>query len=112
MYAIYIIRNNTITIAGANTKRSLFLTMIQLGQLLMLELMVIFGGRISHSFSIFSLILAGLLWAEMFALKRNLNEYFMCKEGKSYGISIIGIGRIAVSVGQSILLILLAIFAW
>ena len=53
MYAIYIIRNNTITIAGANTKRSLFLTMIQLGQLLMLELMVIFGGRISHSFSIF-----------------------------------------------------------
>ncbi len=48
----------------------------------------------------------------MFALKQNLNEYFMCKEGKSYGISIIGIGRIAVSVGQSILLILLAIFAW
>ena len=44
MYAIYIIRNNTITIAGANTKRSLLLTMIQLGQLLMLELMVIFGG--------------------------------------------------------------------
>ena len=37
MYAIYIIRNNTITIAGANTKRSLLLTMIQLGQLLMLE---------------------------------------------------------------------------
>ena len=58
MYAIYIIRNNTITIAGANTKRSLLLTMIQLGQLLMLELMVIFGGRILHSFSIFSLILA------------------------------------------------------
>ena len=55
---IYIIRNNTITIAGANTKRSLLLTMIQLGQLLMLELMVIFGGRILHSFSIFSLILA------------------------------------------------------
>ena len=53
MYAIYIIRNNTITIAGANTKRSLLLTMIQLGQLLMLELMVIFGGRILHSFSIF-----------------------------------------------------------
>lgn len=25
MYAIYIIRNNTITIAGANVKRSLFL---------------------------------------------------------------------------------------
>ena len=46
MYAIYIIRNNTITIAGANTKKSLLLTMIQLGQLLMLELMVIFGGRI------------------------------------------------------------------
>ena len=44
MYAIYIIRNNTITIASANTKRSLLLTMIQLGQLLMLELMVIFGG--------------------------------------------------------------------
>jgi len=59
MYAIYIIRNNTITI-----------------------------------------------------LKQNLNEYFMCKKGKSYGISIIGIGRIAVSVGQSILLILLAIFGW
>ena len=58
MYAIYIIRNNTITIAGANTKRSLLLTMIQLGQLLMLELMVIFGGTILHSFSIFSLILA------------------------------------------------------
>ena len=44
MYAIYIIRNNTITIAGANTKRSLLLTMIQLGQLLMIELMVVFGG--------------------------------------------------------------------
>lgn len=44
MYTIYIIRNNTITIAGANTKRSLLLTMIQLGQLLTLELMVIFGG--------------------------------------------------------------------
>lgn len=48
----------------------------------------------------------------MFALKQNLNEYFMCKKGKSYGISIIGKGRIAVSVGQSILLILLAIFGW
>lgn len=36
----------------------------------------------------------------------------MCKKGKSYGISIIGKGRIAVSVGQSILLILLAIFGW
>ena len=58
MYAIYIIRNNTITIAGANTKKSIFLTMIQLGQLLMIELIVIFGGRILHSFSIFSLILA------------------------------------------------------
>lgn len=81
MYAIYIIRNNAITIAGANTKKSLLLTMIQLGQLLMLELMVIFGGRLLHSFSIFSLILAGLLWGEMFALKQNLNEYFMCKEG-------------------------------
>lgn len=32
--------------------------MIQLGQLLMIELIVIFGGRILHSFSIFSLILA------------------------------------------------------
>ena len=53
MYAIYIIRNNTITIAGANVKRSLVLTMIQLGQLLMIELMVIFGGTILHSFSIF-----------------------------------------------------------
>lgn len=112
MYAIYIIRNNTLTIAGANTKRSLLLTMIQLSQLLMLELMVIFGGRILHSFSIFSLILAVLLWGEMFALKQNLNKYFMCKEGKSYGISIIGKGRIAVSVGQSILLILLAICGW
>ena len=58
MYAIYIIRNNTLTIAGANTRKSLLLTMIQLSQLLMLELMVIFGGRILHSFSIFSLILA------------------------------------------------------
>lgn len=58
MYAIYIIRNNTLTIAGANTKKSLILTMIQLGQLLMIELIVIFGGRILHSFSIFSLILA------------------------------------------------------
>ena len=112
MYAIYIIRNNTITIAGANTKRSILLTMIQLGQLLMLELMVIFGGRILHSFSIFSLILAVLLWGEMFALKQNLNEYFMCKEGKRYGISIIGIGRIAVSVAQSILLIFLGISSW
>ena len=53
MYAIYIIRNNTITIAGANTKKSLLLTMIQLGQLLMIELMAIFGGSILHSFSIF-----------------------------------------------------------
>lgn len=77
MYAIYIIRNNTITIAGANVKRSLVLTMIQLGQLLMIELIVIFGGTILHSFSIFSLILAGLLWGEIFALKKNLNEYFM-----------------------------------
>ena len=112
MYAIYIIRNNTITIAGVNTKRSLLLTMIQLGQLLMIELMVVFGGRILHSFSIFSFILAVLLWVEMFALKKNLNEYFMCKEGKSYGSSIIGKGRIAVSVGQSILLILLGILSW
>ena len=111
MYAIYIIRNNTITIAGANTKRSLVLTMIQLCQLLMIELMVIFGGIILHSFSIFSL-LAGLLWGEMFALKQNLNEYFMCQEGKSYSISIIGKGRIAVSVGQSILLIFLGIWSW
>ncbi len=112
MYAIYIIRNNTITIAGANVKKSLVLMMIQLGQLLMIELMVIFGGTILHSFSIFSLILAGFLWGEMFALKQNLNEYFMCQEGKSYGISIIGTGRIAVSVGQSILLILLGIWSW
>ena len=112
MYAIYIIRNNTITIAGANVKRSLVLTMIQLGQLLMIELMVIFGGTILHSFSIFSLILAGLLWGEMFALKKNLNEYFMYQEGKIYGISIIGTGRIAVSVAQSILLIFLGISSW
>lgn len=112
MYAIYIIRNNTITIAGANVKRSLVLTMIQLGQLLMIELIVIFGGTILHSFSIFSLILAGLLWGEMFALKKNLNEYFMYQEGKSYGISIIGEGRIVVSVGQSIFLILLGIWSW
>ena len=112
MYAIYIIRNNTITIAGANVKRSLVLTMIQLGQLLMIELMVIFGGTILHSFSIFSLILAGLLWGEMFALKKNLNEYFMYQEGKIYGISIIGIGRIVVSGGQSIFLILLGIWSW
>ena len=112
MYAIYIIRNNTIIIAGANVKRSLVLTMIQLGQLLMIELMVIFGGTILHSFSIFSLILAGLIWGEMFALKKNLNEYFMYQERKSYGISIIGVGRIVVSVGQSIFLILLGIWSW
>ena len=112
MYAIYIIRNNTITIAGASVKRSLVLTMIQLGQLLMIELMVIFGGTILHSFSIFSLILAGLLWGEMFALKKNLNEYFMYQEGKIYGISIIGTGRIVVSGGQSIFLILLGIWSW
>ena len=112
MYAIYIIRNNTITIAGANVKRSLVLTMIQLGQLLMIELMVIFGGTILHSFSIFSLILAGLLWGEMFALKKNLNEYLMYQEGKIYGISIIGTGRIVVSGGQSIFLILLGIWSW
>ena len=112
MYAIYIIRNNTITIAGANVKKSLVLMMIQLGQLLMIELMVIFGGTILHSFSIFSLILAGLLWGEMFALKKNLNEYFMYQEGKIYGISIIGTGRIVVSGGQSIFLILLGIWSW
>jgi len=112
MYAIYIIRNNTITIAGANVKRSLVLTMIQLGQLLMIELMVIFGGTILHSFSIFLLILAGLLCGEMFALKKNLNEYFMYQEGKIYGISIIGTGRIVVSGGQSIFLILLGIWSW
>lgn len=112
MYAIYIIRNNTITITGANVKRRLVLTMIQLGQLLMIELMVIFGGTILHSFSIFSLILAVLLLGGIFALKQNLNEYFMCKEGKSYGISIIGKGRIAVSVRQSILLIFLGIWSW
>lgn len=112
MYAIYIIRNNTITIAGANVKRSLVLTMIQLGQLLMIELMVVFGGGFYIVFLFFSLILAVLLWGEMFALKQKLNEYFMCKEGKSYGISIIGKGRIAVSVGQSILLIFLEIWSW
>ena len=112
MYAIYIIRNNTITIAGANVKRSLVLTMIQLGQLLMIELMVIFGGTILHSFSISLLILAGLLCGEMFALKKNLNEYFMYQEGKIYGISIIGTGRIVVSGGQSIFLILLGIWSW
>ena len=53
MYAIYIIRNNTITIAGENVKRSLVLTMIQLGQLLMIELMVIFGGTIYIAFLFF-----------------------------------------------------------
>ena len=78
----------------------------------MIELMVVFGGTILHSFSIFSLILAVILWGEMFALKQKLNEYCMCKEGKSYGISIIGKGRIAVSVGQSILLIFLGIWSW
>lgn len=52
MYVIYIIRNNTITIAGANTKRSLLLTIIQLGQLLMIELIVIFWGE--NYFSIYS----------------------------------------------------------
>jgi hypothetical protein len=112
MYAIYIIRNNTITIAGANVKRSLVLTMIQLGQLLMIELMVIFGGTILHSFSIFSLILAVLLLGEMFALKQNLNEYLCARKEKSYGISIIGKGRIPVFVGQSILLIFLGIWSW
>ncbi|MFR5559152.1 MAG: hypothetical protein ACLTJ8_07695 [Veillonella atypica] len=66
MYAIYIIPEIIQrTIAGANTKKSLLLTMIQLSQLLMLELMVIFGGRILHSFSIFSLILAVLLWGNV-----------------------------------------------
>ena len=76
------IRNNTITIAGANTKRSLLLTMIQLSQLLMLELMVIFGGRILHSF----VNTCGSSFGEMFALKQNLNEYFMCKEGKAMAL--------------------------
>ena len=83
MYAIYIIRNSTITIAGANVKKSLVLTMIQLGQLLMIELMVIFGGTILHSFSIFSLILAVLLLGEMFALKQNLNEYLCARKEKA-----------------------------
>ena len=82
MYAIYIIRNNTITIAGANTKRSLLLTMIQLGQLLMLELMVIFGGGILHSFSIFSLILAVIPGA----VENLLDEYYENNRGLVYKV--------------------------
>ena len=82
MYAIYIIRNNTITIAGANTKRSILLTMIQLGQLLMLELMVIFGGRILHSFSIFSLILAVIPGA----VENSLDEDYENNRGLVYKV--------------------------
>ena len=86
MYAIYIIRNNTITIAGANVKRSLVLTMIQLGQLLMIELMVIFGGTILHSFSIFSLILAVLLLGEMFALSKILMNILCARKEKAMAL--------------------------
>ena len=74
---------------------------------------MVLGGGFLHSFSIFSLILAVLIWGEMFALRQNLNEYFMCKEGKSYGISIIGKGRITdVRRTGSILLIFLGIWSW
>lgn len=112
IYTIYIIRNNTINIAGVQIKRSSLLLSVQLLQMIVILLLFSFGGSFIHSTSIFMLVLAGLFISEMFVLKRDLNKYFIQVEGKYYGLSIIGIRHLIVFIVQSILLILFAIYYW
>ena len=90
IYTIYIIRNNTINIAGVQIKRSSLLLSVQLLQMIVILLLFSFGGSFIHSTSIFMLVLAGLFISEMFVLKRDLNKYFIQVEGKYYGLAIIG----------------------
>lgn len=112
VYTIYIIRNNTINIAGVQIKRSSLLLSVQLLQMIVILLLFSFGGSFIHSTSIFMLVLAGLFISEMFVLKRDLNKYFIQVEGKYYGFAIIGIRHLIVFIVQSILLILFAIYYW
>jgi hypothetical protein len=112
IYTIYIIRNNTINIAGVQIKRSSLLLSVQLLQMIVILLLFSFGGSFIHSTSIFMLVLAGLFISEMFVLKRDLNKYFIQVEGKYYGLAIIGIRHLIVFIVQSILLILFAIYYW
>ena len=112
IYTIYIIRNNTINIAGVQIKRSSLLLSVQLLQMMVILLLFSFGGSFIHSTSIFMLVLAGLFISEMFVLKRDLNKYFIQVEGKYYGLAIIGIRHLIVFIVQSILLILFAIYYW
>lgn len=112
VYTIYIIRNNTINIAGVQIKRSSLLLSVQLLQMIVILLLFSFGGSFIHSTSIFMLVLAGLFISEMFVLKRDLNKYFIQVEGKYYGLVIIGIRHLIVFIVQSILLILFAIYYW
>lgn len=112
IYTIYIIRNNTINIAGVQIKRSSLLLSVQLLQMVVILLLFSFGGSFIHSTSIFMLILAGLFISEMFVLKRDLNKYFIQAEGKYYGLAIIGIRHLVVFIVQSIMLILFAIYYW
>ena len=112
IYTIYIIRNNTINIAGVQIKRSSLLLSVQLLQMFVILLLFSFGGSFIHSTSIFMLILAGLFISEMFVLKRDLNKYFIQAEGKYYGLAIIGIRHLVVFIVQSIMLILFAIYYW
>ena len=112
IYTIYIIRNNTINIAGVQIKRSSLLLSVQLLQMFVILLLFSFGGSFIHSTSIFMLVLAGLFISEMFVLKRDLNKYFIQAEGKYYGLAIIGIRHLIVFIVQSILLILFAIYYW
>ena len=112
IYTIYIIRNNTINIAGVQIKRSSLLLSIQLVQMIVILLLFSFSGSFIHSTSIFMLVLAGLFISEMFLLKRDLNKYFIQVEGKYYGLAIIGIRHLIVFIVQSIMLILFAIYYW
>ena len=112
IYTIYIIRNNTINIAGVQIKRSSLLLSVQLLQMILILLLFSFGGSFIHSTSIFMLVLAGLFISEMFVLKRDLNKYFIQEEGKYYGLAIIGIRHLIVFIVQSIMLILFAIYYW
>ena len=112
IYTIYIIRNNTINIAGVQIKRSSLLLSVQLLQMMVILLLFSFGGSFIHSTSIFMLVLAGLFISEMFVLKRDLNKYFIQVDGKYYGLAIIGIRHLIVFIVQSIMLILFAIYYW
>ena len=112
IYTIYIIRNNTINIAGVQIKRSSLLLSIQLLQMIVILLLFSFSGSFIHSTSICMLVLAGLFISEMFLLKRDLNKYFIQVEGKYYGLAIIGIRHLIVFIVQSIMLILFAIYYW